>query len=445
MTADIASSGPAPAPPPVPAQVFDPDRLAAVRATGLLDTPAEEPFDRLARLASTLLDAPLAFVTVVDDRRSFWKSCIGVDATDLAERQNQVEQSFCQYVIGTQEPLIVDDAARDPRTRGNPSIAAMGVAAWAGFPVHSPDGQVLGTFCVVDTRVRAWSERDVNVLSTLSLAASGEIALRVALGEAHRASQLALEAGESNAELARTLQESLLPPHLQSVPGLDVAARYLAAGSELGVTGDFYDVFHARGSSWGIVIGDVCGHGAAAATLTALSRYAVSSLASREPSPRKVLRQLNKAIRERSTREHDERFVTAAYLTLRPGPHGHFTGRISTAGHPAVLRLSANGELAELGRPGSLLGPMADPELGDERFNLDPGDLLLLYTDGVTEARARRGGEEFGAVRLWNLLRDAVPVPDAAGLASHLVDVVLAHSRRQLQDDLAIVVVRAPT
>ena len=80
----------------VPARVFDPERLAAVRATGLLDTDAEEPFDRLAMLASTLLDAPLAFITVVDDSRSFWKSCIGVDASDLLARQNTVQESFCQ-------------------------------------------------------------------------------------------------------------------------------------------------------------------------------------------------------------------------------------------------------------------------------------------------------------------------------------------------------------
>lgn len=157
-------------------RIDDPGRLSAVRETGLLDTPAEEPFDRLARLAATTLDAPLAFVTVVDDRRSFWKACIGVDARDPADRQNPVDQSFCQYVVGLDAELVVGDAAGDPRTQDNPSIAAMGVAAWAGFPLRSPEGEVVGSFCVVDTRVRTWSDHDVEVLRTLAHAFSGATA-----------------------------------------------------------------------------------------------------------------------------------------------------------------------------------------------------------------------------------------------------------------------------
>ena len=425
----------------VPDRVLDPRRLAAVRATRLLDTDAEEPFDRLATLAATLLEAPLAFITVVDERRSFWKACIGVEAADPADRQNLVEESFCQYVIGTQEPLIVGDAAADPRTRDNPSIRSMGVAAWAGFPVHSPDGEVLGTFCVVDTRVRSWTDRDVQVLETLSKAASGEIALRIALDEAHQASLQALESGEAHAALSRTLQESLLPPHLQEVPGLDIAARYVPGGEGVRVTGDFYDVFHARGSSWGLLIGDVCGHGADAAALTSLARYTVMSLASREPSPRRVLSELNTAVRERNHRRDDNRFVTAAYLTLRPRGQG-FAGRISTAGHPPVLRRSRQGEVETVGRPGSLLGPMKQPVLADDTFALASGETLVLYTDGVTEARPGRGGEVFGEDRLHDLLRRSDPGLGAAALAGAIEQQTLAHSGGRVMDDVAIVVVR---
>jgi serine phosphatase RsbU (regulator of sigma subunit) len=162
----------------LPKEIFDPVRLAAVRATGLLDTPAEENFDRLAGLASTLLRAPYAFVTVVDETRSFWKSCIGVVSQNVDDRQNRVEESFCQYVIGSGEPLIIGDAAADPRTADNPSIESMGVAAWAGYPLFGPKGEVLGTFCVVDTVVREWTDQDVTVLATLAAAASAEIALR---------------------------------------------------------------------------------------------------------------------------------------------------------------------------------------------------------------------------------------------------------------------------
>lgn len=161
-------------------RIHDPARLAAVRETGLLDTDPEAAFDDLARMAATLLEAPYAFITLVDDRRSFWKSRIGLGSDPAAAFQNTVEESFCQYVIGSGEPLIIGNTAADPLTAGNPSIASMGVAAWAGFPLMGPDGHVLGSFCVVDVVVRTWHERDVDVLRVLSRAAAREIALRSA-------------------------------------------------------------------------------------------------------------------------------------------------------------------------------------------------------------------------------------------------------------------------
>ena len=98
----------------LPGQIFDPDRLAAVRRTGLLDTAPEEAFDRLTRLAATPLGTPFAFVTVVDDQRSFWKSRAGVTGPD---RQNTVQQSFCRYVVASGAELIVPDApTHGPRT-----------------------------------------------------------------------------------------------------------------------------------------------------------------------------------------------------------------------------------------------------------------------------------------------------------------------------------------
>lgn len=425
----------------VPDRVFDPRRLAAVARTGLLDTDAEEAFDRLATLAATLLETPFAFVTVVDDTRSFWKACVGVASPDPADRQNRVEDSFCQYVIGTQEPLIVDDAVADIRTRDNPSIESMGVAAWAGYPVHSPDGEVLGTFCVVDTKVRSWTERDVSVLETLSKAAAGEIALRAALDDAHEASLQALAYGEANAELARTLQDSLLPPSLLRVPGLDVAARHHPASPGTRVIGDFYDVVHAQGDAWGVVVGDVCGHGAPAAALTALARYTVSSLATREALPSAVLAELNTAVLERAARCGEDRFLTAAYATMRPDGAG-FSGHLCSAGHPAALLRSPGGVVTPLGRPGMLLGVVDEVALKDDAFSLRPGEALVLYTDGVTEARQGRGQEMFGDERLAQVLAGVADDDPAAVVARAVEDAVLAHTQRAAPDDVAIVVLR---
>jgi serine phosphatase RsbU (regulator of sigma subunit) len=166
-----------------------PQRLAAVRGTGLLDTEAEESFDRLTALARQLLDAPFAFLTVVDDERSFWKSRLGVG--EDGPRQNTLQESFCQYVVDRGAPLVLSDVRTDERTRHNPSIESMGVVAWAGFPVHTPDGHVLGTLCVVDTEVHSWSEDDVRILENLAAIASREVALRAAVVRADDALQVA--------------------------------------------------------------------------------------------------------------------------------------------------------------------------------------------------------------------------------------------------------------
>lgn len=402
-------------------RVEDPARLAAVRLTGLLDTPADEPFDRLARLAATTLDAPLAFVTVVDERRSYWKACIGVDARTPGERQNLVEESFCQYVVGSESELVVGDTAGDPRTSDNPSIEAMGVAAWAGFPLRAPGGEVLGSFCVVDTEVRSWSERDVDILRSLADAASGEVALRAA--------------AERSSALARTLQEALLPPVAPQVSGLDVGAVYRAAGDGTEVVGDFYDVFESAEGRWNAVLGDVCGKGIAAARLTGLARYTVRAGAMRERRPSRVLMLLDEALRRDESR--DDRFVTAVLVALDPdGPR--FRATLSSAGHvPALLRDREGCRTLEA--PGALLGVLEDITLVDLEVTLEAGDVLVLCTDGVTEARDVEG-RQFGFERLSEVV--ASSTGDASAIAHTVSDAVHAFAGVRAQDDVAILVLR---
>jgi len=173
--------------PLVESRVGDSARVAAVEASGLLDTGPEPAFDDLAALAGRLLNAPFAFVTLVDSQRSFWKARIGVAADGPV--QNTADESFCQYVVNSGQPLIVGDTVTNPLTADNPSITSMGVRAWAGFPMMSEDGQPLGSFCVVDTQVRQWTETDVEVLRVLAAAAGREIALRAAARQAETANE----------------------------------------------------------------------------------------------------------------------------------------------------------------------------------------------------------------------------------------------------------------
>ncbi len=185
-------------------RVADPGRLAAVAATGLLDSAADAAFDRIAAIAARLLDAPFGFITVVDDTRSFWKACIGIESTDSLDRQNRVEESFCQYVIGLDDELLVDDTRLDPRTADNPSIESMGVLAWAGVPLRAARGEVLGTLCVVDTQTRSWTADDATLLSELAAIAVDEIASAQVARAAARSEAL-LSAVLSNAPIGFAL------------------------------------------------------------------------------------------------------------------------------------------------------------------------------------------------------------------------------------------------
>ncbi|GIF22430.1 serine phosphatase RsbU (regulator of sigma subunit) [Actinoplanes tereljensis] len=430
------------------ARILDPGRLAAVHRTRLLDTGPEEAFDRLTRLAATLLGTPFAFVTIVDDTRSFWKSSVGIDSTDPADRQNTVQQSFCQYVIGSGAELIVTDARTDPRTAANPSIDLMGVAAWAGFPVRSPEGHILGTFCAVDTSTRQWTAHDVEVLHTLSQAAAGEIALREAVDNAEAATARA-EAATAVAEtatvraeqLADTLQESLLPPHLPAVPGVDIAVRYRrAAGGKADVYGDFYDVFPSVRDAWAVVVGDVAGKGPQAAKVTALARYTLRAAAARGANPSANLATLNDALLGWYT--DDRRFLTAVYATLRPHRDG-ISVRVSCGGHdPAIIR-RADGRIQMLGRHGLILGWRPAPHLSNQRTILHPGDSMVLFTDGVTEGHPIGHRELFGPERLQKVVADA-PAHSADQLAAAVDDALVAYTGGHAADDTAILTLHVP-
>ncbi len=190
---------------------------------------------------------------------------------------------------------------------------------------------------------------------------------------------------ETVSTIAQTLQTSLLPPVLPELPGAELAARYHAAGSGLEVGGDFYDVFSTEVDQWYLVIGDVCGKGPAAAAVTALARYTIRAAAVRRRSPTAILRWLSDAMVQQS--DGDDRYCTIACahidLSRSPSPV-----TLACGGHPLPLVVRADGTAEEVGIPGTLLGLVPRPTLHDHTSELHPGDTLLLYTDGLTEAGA---------------------------------------------------------
>jgi PAS domain S-box-containing protein len=155
-----------------------PDRLAALRHTALLDTPPEEGFDRLTRMASRLLGTPIALVSLVAEDRQFFKSAIGLPEPWASRREAPLSFSFCAQVVSTGEQLVVEDARRHPLLRHSTAIRELGWVAYAGVPLVTRDGQTVGSFSVVDRMPRLWSERDIALLKDLAASAVTEIELR---------------------------------------------------------------------------------------------------------------------------------------------------------------------------------------------------------------------------------------------------------------------------
>jgi GAF domain-containing protein len=148
------------------------NRLAALERTGLMDSPIEEPFDRLTRLAARIIKAPMALVSLVDRDRQFFKSAVGLPEPWRSRRETPLSYSFCQHVVARHEPVVIPDARKDPTYRDNPAIRELGIVAYCGVPITTL-GHSLGAFCVIDEEPRTWSYDDVQTLKEL-----GDCAIR---------------------------------------------------------------------------------------------------------------------------------------------------------------------------------------------------------------------------------------------------------------------------
>lgn len=172
----------------------DPNRLASLRRTDLLDTLPEDAFDRLIRLAVRALGVPTALVTLVDERRQFFKSCYGLPEPWASRRETPLSHSFCRHVAASGAPLVVADAREHPLLRESPAIRELEVVAYAGVPLLGPEGHALGSFAVIDSRPREWSREEVEVVRDLAALATKEIERRVNERERERAERRRAEA-----------------------------------------------------------------------------------------------------------------------------------------------------------------------------------------------------------------------------------------------------------
>jgi sigma-B regulation protein RsbU (phosphoserine phosphatase) len=251
-----------------------------------------------------------------------------------------------------------------------------------------------------------------------------------------RSKQRAEESEVKAKTLAHILQRSFLPPTHPRIPGLELAAAYHPAGDGTDIGGDFYDVFQTAPADWCVVIGDVCGKGVEAAVVTALARHTIRAAAVLQSEPSAILTTLNEVLLHHET----EQFCTLSVIRLREGPSG-WTATVSCGGHPLPFLIGRSEVLATFGQPGSLVGAFSKGSFFDTTVGLQAGEVILVHTDGVTEARSE-DGRFYGDDRLRAVL--AASRPSVSALVHGILDDVMDFQSQRPRDDIAIVAVAVP-
>jgi PAS domain S-box-containing protein len=290
-----------------------------------------------------------------------------------------------EVVAEVTDEMLVAGAVDEEHLR---IIRSLGLRAGIVAPLRAR-GRILGavTFVAAESH-RSFTRDDVDLVE--------ELARRAGLSVDN--ARLYTE----RSAIAHTLQAELLPSRLPAIPGVRVAVRYRAAGELNEVGGDFYDVFERRGGSWAFEIGDVSGKGAEAAAVTALARHTVRTASLQPSTPAELLETLNDAL---LVQRAGAEFCTVCLASLELRPEGGGAGgtlTVALGGHPPALVLRRDGTVEPVGQAGTLLGVFADPHLHEVDTELEPGDTVLLYTDGVTEAGP--AGEEIGDDGLAQIL-----------------------------------------
>jgi sigma-B regulation protein RsbU (phosphoserine phosphatase) len=321
-------------------------------------------------------------------------------------------------------PEVIEDLWTDPRSLRTEAARTDALRTAVAFPVLRGD-TVLAVCQLLSYRQRPVPAELLDVLAS----AGRQIGQFLAR----------LRAESEVRGLADTLQRSLLPSHLPAIPGVELAARYRAGAKGVFVGGDTYDVMPLPDGRWMVLIADVCGDGVEAAAMTALTRHTARA-ASASGNPADVLSAVNAAL------IHEQgsgplRFVTAGCLVLEHGPAG-ITAQVALAGHPSPLCRGSDGKVTAVGVAGLPLGVSADVTYAVAHVELPRGTTLVLYTDGVTEARDD-AGVQFGEAGLVDVLEETADLSAEATVeaVASAVEARLRGSRYGV-DDRAVLAIR---
>jgi PAS domain S-box-containing protein len=409
---------------------------ATLRVTAALtEAPdADVAFERLLPTLCAELDWDSATLWRPGDgngRLVIARSWAAGDATsvlgaDARQRTFARGEGLPGLVWQRRQPVVIEDLWSDPRFL-RPGVArADDLRTGVAFPVLSGD-TLLGVCELFSHERRPVPAELLDVLAS----AGRQIGQFLAR----------LRAESELRGLADTLQRSLLPAHLPAIPGVELAARYVAGADGVIVGGDTYDVLPLDGGRWMVLIADVCGTGAEAAALTSLTRHTARAVATGSAAgPSEIMAGVNAAL----LREHMNgplRFVTACCLVIEPRSSG-VHARLAVAGHPLPMLRAADGGVHEVGTGARALGIAEDAKFPETQLHLVPGTTLVLYTDGVTEARDDFG-TQFDEDGLRHVLTtsDCRTATETVAAVTHAVEQHLRNSRHGV-DDLAVLALR---
>jgi hypothetical protein len=387
-------------------ETVEQSRIEAVRELGLLDTPPEERFDRVVRLAKRLFDVPTVAVNLIDDDRLFVKSAVGADAGTSMP----LDIALCRRTVETRQALVLPDARLDSDWAAHPLVTGNhGIVFYAAWPLAGPGGQVVGALCLMDQEPRTLSHGDAALLDDLARWVETELA------------------ADADAVQAMEIQRRLLPQKPPDAFGYDIAGRCQPA---FNVGGDYYDWHLLDDTMLQITVADVMGKGLAAGMIAAGLRTAMR-VTSRNNTLLESVRRTAQGLQDDF--DMSGTFATMFISRLRP-QHGHL--EYVDAGHGLALLLSPGSRIRQLTARDLPLGAQAGSVWTSHEARLEPGDTLIVVSDGVLEAFAEP----------LEALRAADQLVATSQTADEMADRILAAAAHApLADDLTAVVVRRET
>jgi serine phosphatase RsbU (regulator of sigma subunit) len=395
------------------------------RSIGAASSP-HQIIAKIANRARQAVAAEQAVITIVEEGQDAAHTLIRAIESSAGRQQFHLSQALLGWMFLHKRPLLVTDPASAPELKGIPCEGDVRSLLCVPLMVKS---KLIGVLVACNNKEGAFRENDQRLLSIIA-SQSAQVIENARLAE----KEVRLAVVQEQLRLARQIQLGLLPRAAPALPGYDVAGASHPA-QEIG--GDYYDFIPLAEGRWALALGDVSGKGLPASLLMANLQATLRGQAHYNPGARDCLAWANRLL-FRST--DPEKFATCFYAVLDPAAH---TLDYANAGHERPLLFGGDDGAAprRLIRGGLMLGALAEWSYQSETVPLAPGDLVVCYSDGVTDAR-NADGEEFGEARLIDLVRAARPAP-AAVVLERIVAAVQAHVAGAPQfDDLTLVVLR---